>query len=751
MTGIVKGVNFKTGELKMGLNSDGAQLYEPGFFTKNKKSGKQVLADYKLNFSRTGDTYTLTGVSKPDGTPALPGYNPNEGSDFFPLDSIRDRDLHKDDANNPWDHNCFFGMRYDIEFTIGDYLGDLNYSFTGDDDLWAILDAKEDGGQVVIDLGGIHSALDKKVDLWEILLNKKGYEKEDKLKYTNRDENRDKKHTLTILYMERGAYKSNCKMNFTLPNSRIVTPSTIPTADLTLKKVNTSEEGIANTTFKLVNDENSADMKTATSNTDGNITFEELREGTYTLSEESVPKPYVRETSTWKVKVTKSEGTALTAVLYDTTGETAKEKNADGTYHIVNSTQEEVVLGSAESNKTVAVKDYNTRTYQIDLTASSKATQAVTTTTPYDIVMVLDTSGSMDRDFYQYTEYKGNISTSSSYYIQTDGKIYQTIEYSRKLNSWYYKNGNRTVTVDVSNTTVYTRTKDTNASNKLDGLKQAAKAFVTNIYEKNPDSRISIVTFNSGSAIKSDNKKYMLRVGDSLTVINNTWIDQLDADGATRSDLGLKDAINVFTADTSKWASVNQNDNRKKMVVFLTDGVPTSTSQYNSNVANDATKNATTSLTMTKYAQNGTTTLSGAGFEVFDQDNNKLKFDRESDGVYVYNPNGSVTEVFTKADGTVTVKGLECGIYTMKETTAPDGYSLNTETKNFEIKLVAGKDKAESETDIINGVNTINDTKLSALPSTGGIGTTIFTIAGCVIMIAAAGLFFASRKKSDNK
>lgn len=159
----------------------------------------------------------------------------------------------------------------------------------------------------------------------------------------------------------------------------------------------------------------------------------------------------------------------------------------------------------------------------------------------------------------------------------------------------------------------------------------------------------------------------------------------------------------------------------------------------------------TGSLTMTKYAQNGTTTLSGAGFEVFDQDNNKLKFDRESDGVYVYNPNGSVTEVFTKADGTVTVKGLECGIYTMKETTAPDGYSLNTETKNFEIKLVAGKDKAESETDIINGVNTINDTKLSALPSTGGIGTTIFTIAGCVIMIAAAGLFFASRKKSDNK
>ena len=50
-----------------------------------------------------------------------------------------------------------------------------------------------------------------------------------------------------------------------------------------------------------------------------------------------------------------------------------------------------------------------------------------------------------------------------------------------------------------------------------------------------------------------------------------------------------------------------------------------------------------------------------------------------------------------------------------------------------------------------SGITTITNTKLSALPSTGGIGTTIFTIAGCVIMIAAAGLFFASRKKSDNK
>ena len=594
-TGIIKGVNFDTGALIMEKNSSNQQMYEPGFFTTEQKSGKQILSGYKLNFNRNGDTYTLTGVNKPNGTPALSNYDSNKGSDFFPLDSIRD--LHKDKANNPDWHNCFFGMRYDIEFTIGDYLGDLNYSFTGDDDLWAILDAKENGGKVVIDLGGIHSALDKKVDLWEILLNKKGYDKEDKLKYTNRDENRDKKHTLTILYMERGAYESNCKMNFTLPNSRIVTPSTIPTADLTLKKVNTSEEGIANTTFKLVNDENSEDMKTATSNTDGNITFEELREGTYTLSEESVPKPYVRETSTWKVKVTKSKGTALTAVLYDTTGETAKEKNADGTYHIVNSTQEEVVLGSAESNKTVAVKNYKTRTYQIDLTASSKATQAVTTTTPYDIVMVLDTSGSMSDTFYKYTEYTGNLNSKESYYIKTDDKIYQKIKYSDggwwEDSYWYYKNTDETeVRVTQETNTIYTRAKDSTTNNKNAALKAAAKAFVENVNTKNPDSRIGIVTFASGSTINNSIGKTMLRVGDSKATIDK-WIDDLGADGATNTAAGFKSAKEIFD-NSSNWEGVRQDQNRKKLIVFLTDGVPTTYSDFNETVATSTVNTATT-------------------------------------------------------------------------------------------------------------------------------------------------------------
>ena len=56
---------------------------------------------------------------------------------------------------------------------------------------------------------------------------------------------------------------------------------------------------------------------------------------------------------------------------------------------------------------------------------------------------------------------------------------------------------------------------------------------------------------------------------------------------------------------------------------------------------------------------------------------------------------------------------------------------------------------ANEEKEVTVDAGNFVNTKLSALPSTGGIGTTIFTIAGCAIMIAAAGFFFASRKKAN--
>ena len=380
-TGIIKGVNFDTGALIMERNSSNQQMYEPGFFTSEQKPGKQILSGYKLNFNRNGDTYTLTGVNKPDGTPALSGYDSNKGSNFFPLDSIRD--LYKDDANNPHEHNCFFGMRYDIEFKIGDYLGDLNYSFTGDDDLWAILDAKKDGGQVVIDLGGIHSALSKEVDLWKILLKNDNYTEQNKKEYADKDT----VHTLTILYMERGAYESNCKMNFTLPNSKVINSEEAPKS-LTFTKTSTSGTTLPGATFTLYNSDGTTVKDTAASDNTGNVRFDNLYSGTYIIKETAAPSGYIASKDTWTVEVGVSD------VKMYKTGDSSKTAVTT----IQNSSEHEEAVARLESSKTVEITDYSKREYRINLTASTTGKSADEEAQAASVILVLDSSKSMVED-----------------------------------------------------------------------------------------------------------------------------------------------------------------------------------------------------------------------------------------------------------------------------------------------------------------------------------------------------------------
>lgn len=139
----------------------------------------------------------------------------------------------------------------------------------------------------------------------------------------------------------------------------------------------------------------------------------------------------------------------------------------------------------------------------------------------------------------------------------------------------------------------------------------------------------------------------------------------------------------------------------------------------------------------------------------------------------------SVVKTATSADttGSVVFKGLKEGIYYLKETKAPSTYQITDNVYKIEIKAVYKNDdtnKLENYTVTITNQNDekdshtatynnadetanvsvltmVKNTKLGILPSTGGMGTYLFTIIGVVVMAGAAGAFFISRRKGSEE
>lgn len=150
--------------------------------------------------------------------------------------------------------------------------------------------------------------------------------------------------------------------------------------------------------------------------------------------------------------------------------------------------------------------------------------------------------------------------------------------------------------------------------------------------------------------------------------------------------------------------------------------------------------------------------LEGAGFKVYKEETESnvtvkkyAKFDTNKKLAGWTINEEEATEITTGADGTATIYGLDLGTYKFKEVTAPSGYSINTNDESGTIALQAGKEKAESANDIVAENASMSDTKLNSLPSTGGMGTYLFTIIGVVVMAGAAGAFFISRRKGSEE
>lgn len=600
---------------------------DPGFFKQedlpvtdrsdNTVYLRRVYKDYVLNFDRTGDTYKLSTVHDGNGNQVA-----TAGDSFFPLDSVGYQPNGNQANSNVEDgmvngggdnnHNYFFGLRYDIKFTLGDYIGNLKYKFTGDDDLWVVLD----GNKVVIDLGGIHNAATGEVeDLWKYLLNK------GQTNANLTDDQKKAEHTLTVLYMERGAVASNCEMEFTLPNATISQVTKDPLGTLELQKVNSNkEQGLNGARFTLYGD---SDCKSEigsvesarVDNVDGKVIFRSLREGTYYLRETQAPDGYVRSTETWTVEVTKNGDKGVLVTLKDSSGKIVEDKK------IVNQTRQEIIDSSMEYSKTAKVKNGDQRTYDINISAASTSTSStvIERDSVADIMMVFDMSGSMNDDGSleekgRFDTVKDSLDTTKVYYynynyyntniypmIYIDGKwqYYNGSDWKMPSNSDYYYH-------DYGN--VYTW------NSRITALKEAAIAFIKDTAAKSENSKIGITTFDG---YQSWGYNYTRgNVIQPITTVGNSPLEMIKAVGKIKADGGTSPQKGLEEAQAQ--LKRVENDGLSKYIILFTDGAPS----YES----DTRATETSISTLKDKATIFTVALSSGGLKVPGSDKNNIEW-----------------------------------------------------------------------------------------------------------------------------
>ncbi len=267
---------------------------------------------------------------------------------------------------------------------------------------------------------------------------------------------------------------------------------------------------------------------------------------------------------------------------------------------------------------------------------------------------------------------------------------------------------------------------------------------------------------------------WTLTIDDVKNLVNNNTLGE---DGAAKTIFGEEEITIevIYNAHLNENAKVDiasrsngtANDTNNNMVYLQYSNNPDGTGAGGNDSLGETEKDYvwafTYELNNTKYkveVADGNE-LAGAKFQIKDSSGTVIKLIDVGSGNYkVADPsatvgeNNVVNEMVSAADGKFNVIGLDAGTYTLVETEAPTDYN-KADDVTVEIGATHKETSASTVDLYLTGINTgventIVDTMNNSLPSTGGIGTTLFVVGGSCL-VALSGVYLISKKRAKNE
>lgn len=346
------------------------------------------------------------------------------------------------------------------------------------------------------------------------------------------------------------------------------------------------------------------------------------------------------------------------------------------------------------------------------------------------------------------------------YYITTGAGSAVTIDSAAPSATVIDKNNNTIPTPDKQSSTDTGDSKTYSDADKTASIGDVISYKVTDTYSRyaNTDDGAQAVTKLTFTDTMSDgltaNQDVAVKIGTQTLTKDTDYTVTYSTDattGVTTTTITITTATVSNDAVTFKYAdgaaieiTYSATLNEKAVAgTAETNSVELKWNDSNSS-GTDTTKVTTYSFDLVKD-KTDKTVITGAQFTLKKGDTT-LYFTKSGN---TYQLTASTTEGATSTidAGNVTITGLGNGSYTLTETKAPDGYNKLTESKTVTVNSANNPATVTNGKYVSGGVEVVNEAG-TELPSTGGMGTTIFYVLGAVLVIGAGVVLVTRRRVS---